>query len=176
MAVAIRALSAGHKKFVALTTRPADPKAPTLAELEAGIDLSCRVKASGFKYGPEKSEQVDSDLLCEDIKSKAFGQSNYQLEFDIYRYWDPATGQYAKSSGDDIADAGFQLLKEKGTELYYYVRNTYKKSKEDFAPGDEVTYLGGQNDWPAPDDGEGYINYHVIVSVSEGEPNAQVAA
>lgn len=174
MATAIRSLSAGHKKFVILTTKPADPKNPTLAELKAGIDASCRVKSSGFKFGPDKSEEVDSDLLCEDIKSKAYGQSNYVLEFDVYRYFDPETGQAAQTAADDIADSVFQLVKQKGTQLYYYVRYTSKKSKEDFAAGDEVTYLGGQNDWPTPDDGDGYINYHVTVAVSEGEPYAVV--
>lgn len=176
MAASIRSLSAGHKKFIILTERPVDPKHPTVTELKAGIDASCRVKGSGFKYGPDKSEEVDSDLLCEDTKSKAWGQSNYVLEFDPYRWFNAETGKAEVGTGADIADAVFQLVKEKGTQLYYYVRNTSKKSKEDIAEGDEVCYLAGQNDWPTPDDGDGYISYRVAVNVSEGEPNAVVAA
>lgn len=179
MATAVRSLAAGRKKFVILTAKPADPKNPTMAELSEGIDASCRVKGSTFKYGPVDSEKVDSDVLCEDIKGQSFGQSNYQLEFDPYRFWDPETGQ-AKlpetGPAGDIADAVFQLVKEKNTYLYYYVRETYKKSKEDFAPGDELTYLGGSNDWPQPGEGDGYEFKHVVVMVDAAEPNAVVTA
>lgn len=174
-ASAVRSLLAGHTKFVILTSRPADPKKPTLAELTAGIDASCRVKGSSFKAGPTDSEKVDSDLLCEEIKGQALGASNYQLEFSPYRYFDPATGKAEAGTGADIADAVFQLVKEKGTELYYYIRRTSKKSKEDFAAGDELLYLAGANDWPQPADGDGYISYDVKVLVDAAEPNAAVA-
>lgn len=176
MATAVRSLSAGHIKFVILSTRPVDPKNPTIAELQAGIDASCRVKGSNFKYGPTDSEKVDSDVLCEDIKSQSYGQSNYQLQYSPYRYFDPDTDQAETGTGADIADAVFQLVKEKGTQLYYYVRRTSKKSKEDFSAGDEVVYLAGQNDWPQPADGDGYIAVDVTVLVNEAEPNAVVAA
>ena len=176
MADGVRSLAAGRTKLVVLTTAPADPKSPTLAELSAGIDISCRVKGSSFKAGPSDSEKVDSDLLCEDIKSQAFGQSNYELEYEPYRYWDPTTKQFeAGTTGADIGDKAYQLVKEKGTYLHYYVRRTFKKSKEDFSAGDEVMYLAGANDWPQFVDGDGYQSRLVKVTVDAAEMNATVA-
>lgn len=177
MADGIRSLAAGRTKLVVLTTAPADPKAPTLTELNAGVDISCRVKGSSFKAGPTDSEKVDSDLLCEDVKSQAFGQSNYELEYEPYRYWDPTTKQFeAGTTGADVGDKAFQLVKEKGTHLHYYIRRTIKKSKEAFAAGDEVIYLAGANDWPQFVEGDGYQSRLVKVAVDAGEMNAQVAA
>lgn len=176
MATAVRSLAAGRTKFVILTAPPVDPKAPTLAELAAGVDASCRVKGSTFKCSPADSEKVDSDLLCEDIKSQALGQSNFVWEFDPYRYFDPATGQAETGTGGDIADAVFQLVKEKGARLYGYVRRTSKKSTEAFAGGDEVFYVAGANDWPQyPDAADGYWSTHVVMTVDAAEPNAVVA-
>ena len=177
MADGVRSLAAGRTKLVVLTTAPADPKNPTLAELSAGIDISCRVKGSSFKAGPTDSEKVDSDVLCEDIKSQAFGQSNYELEYEPYRYWNPETGLFeAGTTGADIGDKAFQLVKEKGTLLHYYVRRTFSKSKEPFAADEEVLYLAGDNDWPQYVDGDGYQSRLVKVNVSAAEPNAKVAA
>lgn len=173
---AVRSLLAGHTKFVILTTAPADPAAPTITELTAGIDASCRVKGSNFVAGPTDSETVDSDVLCEDIKGQSYGQSNYTLEFSPYRYFDPTTGQAETGGAGAIADDVFQLVKEKGTKLYYYIRRTSKKSKDDFAAGDEVIYLAGTNDWPQASTDDGYISYDVKVLVDEAEPNATVAA
>ena len=176
MADGVRSLAAGRTKLVVLTTAPTDPKNPTLAELSAGIDISCRVKGSSFKGGPTDSEKVDSDLLCEDIKSQAYGQSNYELEYEPYRYWDPTTKQFeAGTTGADIGDKAYQLVKEKGTYLHYYVRRTFKKSKEDFTAGDEVMYLAGANDWPQFVDGDGYQSRLVKVTVDAADPNAKVA-
>jgi len=173
---AVRSLLAGHTKFVILTTPPADPAAPTLTELTAGVDASCRVKGSNFVAGPADSETVDSDLLCEDIKGQAYGQSNYTLEFSPYRYFDATTGQADTSTGGEVGDQVFQLLKEKGTKLYYYIRRNGKKSKDDFVAGDEVLYLAGTNDWPQQSTDDGYISVDVKVLVDEAEPNAAVAA
>lgn len=177
MADGIRSLAAGRTKLVVLTTAPADPKAPTLTELNAGVDISCRVKGSSFKAGPTDSEKVPSDLLCEDIKSEAFGQSNYELEYEPYRYWDPTTKQFeAGTTGADVGDKAFQLVKEKGTHLHYYIRRTIKKSKEPFSAGDEVMYLAGANDNPQFTDSDGYQSRLVKVSVDAAELNAKVAA
>lgn len=172
-----RSLSAGHTKFVLLTTRPADPKNPTLAELKAGIDASCRVKGSNFKWGPTDSEKVDSDVLCEDVKSQAWGQSNYQMEFTVYRYFNKGDKtQVENGPAGQTADAVFQLVKVKGTTLYAYIRKSDKKSKDDFAAGDELFYEEFSIDHPQPADGDGYIAYDIKGLVAAAEPLAKVAA
>ena len=61
-----RVLADGKTKFTILTTAPANPAAPTAAELNAGIDLSCKVLSEGFEFGPTDSETVDEAALCDE--------------------------------------------------------------------------------------------------------------
>jgi hypothetical protein len=46
-----KSLSDGHAKVAVLTTAPANLASPTVAELNAGIDASCRILRSGFASG-----------------------------------------------------------------------------------------------------------------------------
>ena len=55
-----KVLADGKTKFTVLTTKPANPAAPTAAELNAGIQLADHVLTSDFSFGA-----VDSDKVAE---------------------------------------------------------------------------------------------------------------
>ena len=60
-----------------LTTKPANPAAPTATELNAGIDLSCDVMASDFTWGATDSDKVAEKALCVENNANALGASNF---------------------------------------------------------------------------------------------------
>lgn len=165
-----RTLADGKKKFTILITEPVDPEAPTATELNAGIDLSCKVLSSDFMWGATDSDKVAEKALCDEGNANAIGASNYQAGMSLWRY-------FATSGGfDAIEDAGFDAVKVKGTTLWGYARNTDKKSTEPWATGDEI-YLGGEviTDTPQPPtDMAGFIKYRVPMEFQRGYPFIEV--
>jgi hypothetical protein len=154
-----RSLADGHTKFTILTTKPADPEAPTATELEAGIDASCSVLASDFTWGATDSDKIAEKALCVTNNANAIGASNYQVGYTPFRYFDETTGEGDPTEGDDVFDAS----KVKGTTLWGYARKTSKKSTDPWVAGDEI-YLGGEfaTDEPQPpSDLGGYIKWRV---------------
>lgn len=118
-----KSLAEGRTRIAILTTAPADPKAPTKAELDAGIHASCNILADGYNVGFEASETVNEPAICDSTNSTTFGKDNITAEFSVFRYIDedgkpdPTAG-----TGDDHGDAVFQALKEKGTFFWLYQR------------------------------------------------------
>lgn len=165
-----RVLADGKVKFTILTTAPADPEAPTAVELNAGIDLSCKILASDFAFGPTGSETVDEPALCDEGSAQAYGRSNYEALFTLWRYYLEAGGV------DPDEDAGFAAVKVKGATLWGYKRMTDKKATEDWADGDEITF-GGEftNDNPQAQTG-GWQKFTVPCAVQKGWPFIAVAA
>lgn len=153
---AVRVLADEHIKFTILTAAPADPSAPTATELNAGIDASCLVFADDFRWTATDSERVGERALCESTAAEAPGISNYDLAFTAWRYFDDTTG-----APDPTADSLFQAVKEKGTELYGYVRRTGKRHDAAWASGDEIQ-LGGRFTTDTPQtDGTGFVKYRI---------------
>lgn len=150
-----RVLADEHIKFTILTTAPADLY-PTAAELNAGIDASCLVFADDFTWTAADSEAIGERALCEATAATSPGISNYSLGFTAWRYFDETTGQ-----PDPTADALFQAVKVKGTELWGYTRRTGQPYSDDWADGDECQ-LGGRfiTDTPQTVDG-GLIKYRI---------------
>ena len=58
----IRVLADEHIKFTILTAKPANPAAPTAAELNAGIDASCLVLADNFQWSAADSDRGASPV------------------------------------------------------------------------------------------------------------------
>lgn len=164
-----RVLADGKVKFTILTTAPVDPEAPTAAELNAGIDLSCKVLASDFEFGPTDSETIDEGALCDEGAAVAYGRSNYGAGFTLWRYYLEAGGI------DTTEDAGFEAVKSKGATLWGYKRMTDKKATEDWADGDEIAF-GAEftNDNPQAQTG-GWQKYRVPGQVQKGYPFIEVA-
>lgn len=166
-----RVLADGKTKFTILTTKPADPGAPTAAELNAGIDLSCNVLTSDFNWSATDSDKIAEKALCDVGNSNAIGASNYTTGFTLWRYFLTAGGV------DTAADAGFTAVQEKGTTLWAYARETDKDSTEDWAANDDI-YLGGEviNDTPQRLDGTGFIKRRIPLEAQRMYDNIKVAA
>lgn len=168
----VRMLSAGRMKVTLLTAKPADPAAPTAAELNAGLQICQNIPASEFTFGAVDSETVDSTSLCSEVKAETFGQGNYELTFGLWR-------KFLDAGGFDTADdATFAAVKEKGTTLWIYARFTDKKATEDWAASDEI-FLGAEfvTDTPRPVSAtEGFIGYAIPTRVQDAWPFIEVAA
>lgn len=114
----VKSLADERKRFYVLTTKPADPNHPTVAELTAGIDASCKVSREGFTWTATDSDTVDDPELCSTSKAVAPSYNNADLGFQVYRYWLTAGG------ADPTGDALFTAVKTKGTVLWgYYLHN-----------------------------------------------------
>lgn len=157
-----RVLADGKTKFTILTTAPADPAAPTATELNAGIDLSCKVLSEGFEFGPTDSETVDEAALCDEGAAVSFGRSNYSAAFTLWRYFLEAGG------ADPDEDAGFAAVKAKGATLYGYTRRTDKKATEDWASVDEIRFGAEFTVDNLQDQAGGWIKYRIPGAVQRG--------
>lgn len=175
-----RSLADAKRKVVILTTRPEDPEAPTLTELDAGIEASCRIIAGGYNVGAQASETVDEKALCEEGNVQAWGPSNYVAEFSIFRYFDEETGLPETGEADTeegIGDSLFQMLKTKGTLFWLYEREIGRKALDPFAAGEPVEGFEIESDNPTkPDDQGGYIKRSITGNVKRAWLDATVAA
>jgi len=169
-----RSLADGKTKFTILTTAPVDPTAPTVTELNAGIDASCAILSSDFLWGATDSDKIAEKALCTTNNANAIGASNFQVGVTPFRYFDATTGESADDEGDDV----FQALKVKGTTLWGYARKTSKSSTDAWAEGDEI-YLGGEfvTDEPQPpSDLGGFVKWRVPGEMQTAWPFIEVAA
>ena len=166
-----RSLADGHTKFTILTTKPADPKAPTVTELEAGIDASCRILQSDFTWSAADSDTVDEKALCVTGNAQSLGASNWEGAITPFRYFDP-TGK-----ADATEDAVFAAIKVKGTTLWCYARETSKLATDAWAADDEI-YLGGEvtTDTPKKPESTGYIKRPTRLVFQEGWDNIKANA
>ena len=171
-----KSLADGRTKVAILSQKPADPLAPTITELKAGIDASCRLNAADFNVGPTDSETIDEKELCVEGNATALGPSNATIEFTPFRYFNLETGKAEETSGDDIGDAVFQATKNKGSRLWMVIRETSKKSTEEWAAGDEVDVYEFITDNPQNVDRTGYIKRKVMGAFQEMWLGGEVAS
>lgn len=170
--MAVRTLAEAHIKLSILTTKPADPANPTVTELEAGIDASCKVTKDGFRWTMADSDTIDDAALCVSGKAVAPGADNYDLALQVYRYWLDG----AERGADPTEDVLYEALRQKGTQIWGYARITDKLGTEPWAAGDEI-HLGVDAwcDWPQHVDG-GWIKVRVPLYPNQGWPHIKVAA
>ena len=172
-----KSLADGRTKVALLTVKPADPKKPTIAELEAGIDASCRLNSSDFNVGATDSETIDEKELCVEGNAVALGPSNATIEFTPFRYFDLDTGKAETGTAEaEIGDAVFQATKHKGTRLWIYVRETSKLSTAPWEAGDEVDGYEFITDNPQQLDRTGYIKRKIKGAFQDLWLNGEVAA
>lgn len=167
----LKVLAEGKTKFTLLTTAPANEAAPTVAELTAGLDLSCAVLTSDFQFGPVESDTIDEPALCDTGNTGSFGRDNYQIGFTIWRAFLAAGGI------DETNDAGFAAVKIKGTTVWGYARQTDKPATADWAAEDEIKFGARfQVDHPMdPGDRTGNIKYRIVGRAQSGHPFVEVA-
>ncbi|HCS2945789.1 TPA: hypothetical protein OQU49_004402 [Shigella flexneri] len=170
--MAVKTLADGKTRLAILATAPANPEAPTVAELTAGIDASCNIAKTGYTLGPTTSETINDPELCVDVNSTVYGASNFEANFAVFRFYDEATGQV-----DEAGDEVFQALKTKGQEVWLVERESHKKSTEAFEVGDEVSVYRVLLDNPQKSsDRTGYVKSTIVPAVQAGYLNVEVAA
>jgi hypothetical protein len=160
-----RVLADGKTKFTICTTKPANPAAPTAAELNAGIHLADYVLTSDFTFGAVDSDKVAEKALGASGNANAIGASNYQVGFTLWR-------KFLTAGGFDTADeTGWAALKVKGTTVWAYARQMDKAASAVWAATDEI-YLGAEftTDTPQRTDGTGFIKYRIPGEVQTGYP------
>lgn len=170
----MRSLSDGKIKLVILATKPADPKAPKMAELTAGIDAGNQIVASDFKLGPTKSDTVDEKSISQSGKPKVFTDSNYEASLTSFRDYD-ATGKPTATATGVVGDGVYQALKTKGSTVYVVKRFTSKNASEPFAVGDPVQVYELLMDNPADAEASGYIKAHHPCEIQNAWIDAAVA-
>ena len=153
-----KSLADAKTKFTILTTAPADPSKPTVAELEAGIQAECNVLSSDFTFTAAASDTVDEKPLCVEGNAKALGASNHTVEFSVFRYY--AAG---KATPDETADKLFAAVKTRGTELWGYARKGDKPGKAAWEADEEI-YMGSRfvTDTPQQADLTGYVKVKIV--------------
>lgn len=172
-ALAPKVLADGNIRLSFLPTL-ANPAAPTVTELQAGIDLSCKVLKSDFRASAVASETISGQAaLCETSNASAPGQSNFEVSLTLFRWFDDAN----KGKADASDDTAFQALKVKGTHGYLIVRETGKSYEDEWAAGDEVDVYEIVTDNPqSPSDTGGYIRRVIPTFPQNGWLNVAVAA
>jgi len=168
-----RSLADGKTKFSILTTAPANPAAPTITELAAGIQAAANILASDFTWGAADSDTVAEKSLADKNNVNAYAASNYNAGVTVFRYFDETTG-----APDATEDALFAAVQDKGTELWCYARRTGKDAGAAWAATDEI-FLGGMviTDEPQPpSDLGGYIKYRAPMQMQQAWPFIAAAA
>ncbi|MBA2952110.1 hypothetical protein GON03_19025 [Nocardioides sp. MAH-18] len=167
-----KSLADGHIKLAILTTAPANAAAPTIAELNAGINAAARVLSSDFQWSPTDSDKVAEKALADINNVNALAASNFQAGMTIFRFFNASTGV-----ADPTEDSLFTATKVKGTTLWIYARKTGKLETAAWASGDEI-YLGGSvlTDLPQePSDMGGYIKKRIPLEPQQMYPNIAAA-
>lgn len=165
-----RSLADAHRKVAILTTQPANPAAPTVTELNNGIQASKRIKADDFTFGFADSDKVQEKTLEDTDNANAIAASNPQCAFTVFREFNAGTGNV-----DPVEDALFTAVKVKGTTLWVYERETGKLATAAWASSDEL--LGMQvltDQWQKADSG-GYVKRRVPCEPQKAYPNIAVA-
>lgn len=165
-----KSLADGKIKLAILSVKPANPAAPTVAELNAGIDASSRVLSSDYTLGAVDSDKVAEKPLSQEGNSNAMGASNYQAAITPFRYFT------SSGASEAVEDAVFQAVKTKGAGLWLAERQTSKRSTEAWAAGDEVSVFEVITDNPQkPSDAGGYIKRRVPMEVQDAWLGGTVA-
>lgn len=168
-----RSLADAKTKVTICVTKPVNPALPTITELNAGIQAAASILASDFVFGATDSDKINEKSLASASNANALAASNYQAAMTFFREFDAATGAV-----DETADATFQAVKVKGTELWIYARRTGKAHSAAWVATDEI-FLGAHviTDEPQPpSDLGGYIKNRVPMEVQEAWPFVEAAA
>lgn len=167
----VRSLATGHKRISIMTAPPSNPEAATLAELNAGIGAACRIAASS-KLGASDDNTVNDPALCDTVAADVPTTSKYDGQFDIFRYFDPAT----KNPETGVGDAVFQAMRKRGTTLYIAVRETLKESTEEWAATDPYQLYEVVTGTPQDVESDGFIKKSVKLYVQQAWEDGVVAA
>lgn len=165
-----KTLADARTRLAILTTKPDDLGAISVADLDDGIDASCRILKSDYRLSPAASDTVPDTELCSEGNAVTFGASNYEGSVTPFWYLD-------EDGKSDVAeDEVYQALKEKGTELWFVEREG-PRYDEPWAAGDTYEVYEVVTDNPQkPSDRAGYIKRVVPLGVQRAELNGVAVA
>ena len=169
MGTSVRTLADGRISVVALDAahKAADPKNPTVDELNAGQRLEMYVMKSDYKLGSKGSSSVEEPVLGAQGKGTVPGPAEYEGQMSVYWYFDD-NGQYA-SSDDNKA---WELLSQTGREFDVYEREG-KLPTAPFAAGDRVDWYHIAPGQPQkPDDRTTYTKRTITLFISDALENS----
>ena len=151
----------GREKVTALTTKPADLEAVTATEANAGTDIHWHVAKSDFRLSATGSATHNDTPLGAVGLAVNFAESNAEGTLTVFRDLDE-TGKPVASSESETT---FNMVKEKGTELWILVRKG-PDADDPWAAADEYSIWHVRTDEPQnPTDRTGYIKYTVPLGV-----------
>lgn len=171
MGTSVRTLADGRISVVALDAdhKAADPKNPTVDELNAGQRLEMYVMKSDYKLGSKGSSSVEEPVLGAQGKGTVPGPAEYEGQMSVYWYFDE-NGQYAVS--DD--NKAWELLRQTGREFDIYEREG-KLPTAPFAAGDRVDWYHVAPGQPQkPDDRTTYTKRTITLFISDALENSIV--
>ena len=168
-----RTLADGNRKLTALLTPPKDIHKITVAELAAGLDVSCRVMSDGTRFRAQDSDRLTEPAICEPAGAESLGAGKYEASVVPFRFFNPAKPGQADAEGDKL----FTALRVKGTPVVFVERFVNKKWSEAWAAVDEYQAFSVISDnWQSQDNPkEGYIKATVPLLVQDAELNGVVA-
>ena len=154
-----------------LTVKPADPRSPTVAELTAGVDLSCSIMKSDFQLGATGDETISEATLCEPGQGNDMGATTFAGTMTVFRMLD--------DSGKAVLeeDVAYAALKAKGTKGWIVEREGPQYDVP-WTAGDEVeVYEVTTGSVQKPSDrSAGYIKRTIPLGVQNAWTDASVAA
>lgn len=160
------------EKVTVLQTKPADLAALTLTELTAGIDIEDWILKSDFRLSPTASATHNDTPLGAKGTWVNFAEGNAEGTVTVLRDLDEAGKPIPNSDGQAV----FDLLKEKGTEVWIAVRRGPDPDVP-WAAGDEYSVYQVTTDEPQePTDRAGYQKVVIQLGVRDFERFKTVAA
>lgn len=111
-----KTLADGRIALWALTTKPKDIAAPTVAEINAGKKISCRIMKSDYALGADSDTEITEQEMCKAGEGKAPGPTSYAGNITVFRYLDEAGKPV---TADDFV---WDLIRKKGSTIWLVER------------------------------------------------------
>lgn len=148
----------------------ANLSAPTPAELNAGVNLTCRVTVANYQFGITGTNIITDPTPCDTIDAGAPGIDTFEAAFDMFRF---------KDELDDIAWTTFTGKNLPGflVERLAQVADGEKPEDMPYKAGDEVSVMQGLTLSPQPQSPStaGYEKFRQGFAPAAFEPRAVVA-
>ena len=167
----VKTLADGRIKLAVLTTKPTNPAAPTLTEINAGTDASLLAAKSSTRVTPSGSDMINDPELGSSSNAPVFGPSNYDGTIAPFWMLDATTGKYAAAD-----NPLYEALTPKGSRVWLYFREG-PESSTNWATGDVVDgYEVVTDDPQRPTETGGYVKRIIPLGVQNAYLDITIAA